>query len=150
MAIAPYIGIKSQSEKFAGAKNTYTVEIVAPNGKALQACTSHDLADNFAKVFDVSFLNEKGEKTYVHQSSFGLSTRSIGALVLVHGDDLGLVIPPFIAPIQVVILPITKKAETDQEVLDFAKIVENKLKEIGIKAIIDKDDTHSLGYKINE
>ena len=150
MAIAPYIGIKSQSEKFAGAKNTYTVEIVAPNGKALQACTSHDLADNFAKVFDVSFLNEKGEKTYVHQSSFGLSTRSIGALVLVHGDDLGLVIPPFIAPIQVVILPITKKTETDQEVLDFAKIIENKLKEIDIKAIIDKDDTHSLGYKINE
>jgi len=150
MAIAPYIGIKSQSEKFAGAKNTYTVEIVCPNGKALQACTSHDLSDHFAKAFDVSFLNEKGEKTFVHQSSFGLSTRSIGALVLVHGDDLGLIMPPFIAPIQVVVLPITKKNDNDQEVLDFARIVENKLKEIGIKVVVDTDDMHSLGYKINE
>ncbi len=150
MAIASYVGVKSQSEKFAGAKNTYTVEVVCPNGKALQACTSHDLSDHFAKAFDVKFLDENGKQTFVHQSSFGLTTRSIGALVLAHGDDLGLIMPPNIAPIQVVILPITKKTDTDQEVLNFSKIIEAKLQEKGIKVVIDKDNTHSLGYKINE
>ena len=150
LAIASYVGVKSQSEKFAGAKNTYTVEVVCPNGKALQACTSHDLSDHFAKAFDVKFLDENGKQTFVHQSSFGLTTRSIGALVLAHGDDLGLIMPPNIAPIQVVILPITKKTDTDQEVLNFSKIIEAKLQEKGIKVVIDKDNTHSLGYKINE
>lgn len=150
MAIATYVGIKSQSEKFAGAKNTYTVETVCPNGKALQACTSHDLADHFAKAFDVKFLDENGKQAFAYQSSFGLSTRSVGALVLVHGDDLGLIMPPKIAPIQVVILPIFKKNETDNDILLFAQNIEKILSEKDISVKIDLDDAHTLGYKINE
>jgi prolyl-tRNA synthetase len=150
MAIAPYVGIKSQSEKFAGAKNTYTVEAVCPNGKALQACTSHDLADHFAKAFDVKFLDENGKQAFAYQSSFGLSTRSIGALVLAHGDDLGLIMPPKIAPIQVVILPIFKKNEADNDILLFAQNIEKILSDNDISVKIDLDDAHTLGYKINE
>jgi len=149
LGISVYIGLKSQSEKFAGAKNTYSVEIITPNGKALQACTSHDLSDNFSKVFDVSFLNEKSEKQYAFQSSFGLSTRSIAGIILTHGDDSGLIIPPNVAPIQVVIIPINKKNQ-DNTIIDFTKMVEKKLKENGIRVFVDNDDIHSLGYKINE
>jgi len=145
-----YVGVKSQSEKFAGAKNTYTIEIVAPNGKALQGCTSHDLSDNFSKVFDIQYLNEKSEKCYVYQNSFGLSTRSIGALILTHGDDLGLVLPPKVAPTQVVILPILKNKEGDTVVIDKANEVANVLKKENIRVLIDSDSNHSLGYRINE
>jgi len=142
--------MKSQSEKFAGAKNTYSVEIVTPNGKALQAGTSHDLADNFSKAFNVNFLDEKGRKQFVFQSSFGLSTRSIAAIVLAHGDDSGLIMPPKVAPIQVVIIPIIKKNEGGNDIFDLAKLMEKQLKEKNIRVVIDKDDIHSLGYKINE
>lgn len=149
LGISVYVGVKSQSEKFAGAKNTYTVEVLCPNGKALQGCTSHDLADNFSKAFDISFLNEKSEKNYAFQSSFGFTTRSIGSLVLVHGDDSGLIIPPMIAPIQVVIIPINKKNQENVGIIDCVNAVEKKLKEIGIRTFVDNDDVHSLGYKIN-
>lgn len=150
LGISVYVGVKSQSEKFAGAKNTYTVEIVCPNGKALQGCTSHDLADNFSKAFDISFLNEKSEKNYAFQCSFGFSTRSIASLVLAHGDDSGLVIPPMIAPIQVVVIPINKKNQENTLVTDCANIVEKKLKESGVRVFVDNDEIHSLGYRINE
>ncbi len=150
LGISVYIGVKSQFEKFAGAKNTYTVEIVCPNGKALQGCTSHDLSDNFSKVFNVSFLDEKGKKQFAFQSSFGFTTRSIGAIVLTHGDDFGLIMPPKIAPIQVVIISITKKNEENVDVIDLSKQIEKQLQEKNIRTLVDKDDVHSLGYKINE
>jgi len=150
LGISVYIGMKSQSEKFAGAKNTYSIEIVMPNGKALQASTSHDLSTNFSRAFDVTFLDEKGQKQYAHQSSFGLSTRSIAALILSHGDDSGLIVSPMIAPIQVVIIPIIKKNQENNLILDLANIIDKKLKLKGIKSWIDIDDAHSLGYKINE
>ncbi len=152
LGISVYIGLKSQSEKFAGAKNTYSIEIVMPNGKALQAGTSHDLSDNFSKAFNVNFLDEKGKKQFAFQSSFGLSTRSIAAIILAHGDDSGLIMPPNVAPIQVVILPIIKKAqnETNRDVVDYANSLNKKLKDKGIRTFIDNDDIHSLGYKINE
>jgi prolyl-tRNA synthetase len=123
-----------------------------PNGKALQAGTSHDLSDNFSKAFNVNFLDEKGKKQFAFQSSFGLSTRSIAAIILAHGDDSGLIMPPNVAPIQVVILPIIKKAqnETNRDVVDYANSLNKKLKDKGIRTFIDNDDIHSLGYKINE
>ena len=150
LGISVYLGLKSQSEKFAGAKNTYSIEIVTPNGKALQAGTSHDLSDNFSKAFGVNFVDEKGEKQNVFQDSFGLSTRSIAALVLAHGDDSGLVIPPRVAPIQVVIIPITKKNQDNNMINDFSNKVEKVLKDKGIRVFVDNNDIHSLGYKINE
>jgi prolyl-tRNA synthetase len=148
-AISPYVGLKSQKEKFAGAKNTYTVELVAPNGKALQLCTSHDLSDNFSKVFDIQYLDENGEKKYVYQNSFGLSTRSIGALILAHGDDSGLILPPKVAPIQVIILPISKE-ESNEDIVRFSENICKELTSVGIRVKLDLDYKHTLGYRINE
>ncbi len=149
-AIAPYVGLKSQSEKFAGAKNTYTIEMVAPNGKALQLGTSHNLSNNFSKVFDIQFLDKNGKKQYVYQNSFGLSTRAIGGLVLTHGDDWGLILPPKIAPLQVIILPIVKNEALDNEIINFSKVIFDKLVSCNIRADIDLDFKHTLGYRIND
>ncbi|MEK7525764.1 MAG: proline--tRNA ligase [Patescibacteria group bacterium] len=150
-AISPYVGLKSGSERFAGAKATYSVELVIPDGKALQAATSHNLSDHFAKVFDIQFLNEKGEKQYPHQTSWGLSTRSIGGLILSHGDDSGLVMPPRVAPHQVVILAIgsaedSERSKIESVIQDYA----TELKKAGIRVVVDLDTTHSMGYRINE
>ncbi len=147
-AIKPIIGIKSESEKFAGGKRTYTVEIVLPNGKALQGATSHNLGQNFAKAFDVKVLNEKNKLVYVYQTSWGLSTRSIGALILVHGDNHGLVLPPKLAPIQVVILPVFSK-KPSKKLIDLVKRLENELKASNIRITTDWDIEKTLGWKRN-
>ena len=148
-AISGYVGLKSQQEKFAGAKNTYTIEMVAPNGKSIQMCTSHDLGDNFAKVFNIQYIDENGEKQYVYQNSFGLSTRSLGCLILAHGDDFGLILPPKVAPIQIVILPIITDND-NKEIIQFSENIYKQLSSIGIKAKLDVDFKHTLGYRINE
>jgi prolyl-tRNA synthetase len=143
------VGLKSQQEKFAGAKNTYTIEMVVPNGKSIQMCTSHDLGDNFAKVFNIQYIDENGEKQYVYQNSFGLSTRSLGCLILAHGDDFGLILPPKVAPIQIVILPIITDND-NKKIIQFSENIYKQLSSIGIKAKLDVDFKHTLGYRINE
>ncbi len=151
LAISPYVGVKSEQEKFAGAKRTYSVELVIPNGKALQAATSHNLGNNFSKVFDISFLNKNGEKSHPFQTSWGLSTRSIGGLILSHGDDAGLIFPPKISPNQVVIVTVPYKDEKKQKRVEkYAKRVRDELKENDIRVVLDNDDKHSLGFKIND
>ncbi|MEK9158273.1 MAG: proline--tRNA ligase [Patescibacteria group bacterium] len=150
-AIAPYVGIKSNSEKFAGAEETYSVEVVIPDGKALQAATSHYLADNFTKVFNVEYSDEKEEKKLAHQTSWGISTRAIGGLILVHGDDSGLVLPPAVAPQQVVIIGIAgKEAELEEKVVSYVSELHKTLKDVGVRAVSDVDFRKTLGYRINE
>ncbi|MEK7589120.1 MAG: proline--tRNA ligase [Patescibacteria group bacterium] len=144
-AISVYAGIKSESEKFAGAKTTYSIEMVIPDGKALQAATSHNLSDNFAKVFDIEFLNEEGKKEHPFQTSWGLSTRSIGGLILSHGDDSGLIVPPRVAPHQVVILIVGG----DATVKDHAMKISHQLRQRGVRIAVDIDSEHSLGFRIN-
>ena len=150
-AIAPYIGRKSESEKFAGAEETYTIEIVVPDGKALQAATSHYLGEHFTKVFNVEYLNEAGEKQLAHQTSWGLSTRAIGGLVFVHGDDSGLVLPPNVAPQQVVILGIGgKNPEMDEKVATYVGHLHKTLKDAGVRVVSDLDYRKTMGFRINE
>ncbi len=150
-AISVYAGIKSDQEKFAGAKTTYSIELVIPNGKALQAATSHNLSDNFAKVFNITFLDNQEKKRHPFQTSWGLSTRSIGGLVLVHGDDSGLIIPPKIADPQIVIIALSDKQEKQVKIIQaYAAKIHQNLEEQGFKVILDLDFRHSLGYRINE
>lgn len=145
-AIPGYIGKKSESEKFAGADTTLTFESLMPEGKALQSCTSHDLGKNFSKTFNISFLNSEGVTEYVWQTSWGLSTRSIGGLIMMHGDDAGLVLPPRLAPIQVIILPVN----TEEEILTSCNKVVKILETSGVRVKIDSLDNESLGSKINK
>lgn len=145
-AMPGYVGKKSESEKFAGADTTLTFESLMPEGKALQSCTSHDLGQNFSKSFDISFLNSEGKSENVWQTSWGLSTRSIGGLIMMHGDDAGLVLPPRLAPIQVIILPI--KAEG--KILASCEELEKVLKDNGIRVKIDNSDNETLGFRINK
>ena len=141
LAIPGIPGKKSESEKFAGADYTMCVESMMQDGKALQAATSHLLGQNFAKAFDIKFLNEDGEKKYVWQTSWGLSTRIIGALIMEHSDDKGLVLPPKIAPIQIIVIPIWgENSEEKKKVLDKADDIAQELKDAGIRAEIDKRD----------
>lgn len=150
-AISPYIGIKSEQEKFAGAKTTYSVELVIPNGKSLQAATSHNLGDNFSKAFNISFLNNKEKKCHPWQTSWGLSTRSIGGLVLIHGDDSGLVLPPKVADPQVVILVVPDKQKHDlKKIQKYAEEVYKELIKQGLRVTLDDDFNYSLGYRIND
>jgi prolyl-tRNA synthetase len=150
-AISVYAGVKSQSETFAGAKRTYSVELVMPDGKALQGGTSHNLADHFAKVFDIEFSDEKGEKRRPFQTSWGLSTRSLGGIILSHGDDAGLVLPPRLAPVQVVVLAIGGNNEAKAaEVERYARGVAKKLTDAGLRVTVDANAKQSLGYRINE
>lgn len=144
-AIPTMVGTKSPAERFAGAKNTYTVELLMPDGRALQGATSHNLTDNFAKPFKVQFQDEKGETRFVHQTSWGLSWRSLGALTLVHGDDNGLVLPPEVAPTQVVIIPVITK--DDKGVLGYAQRIASGLG--GLRVEIDDSD-NTAGWKFNE
>ncbi len=148
LAIPVIKGRKSESEKFAGADLTTTVEAMMPDGKALQAGTSHDLGQNFSKkdAFNISFQNEEGKPDYVWQTSYGLSTRTIGALIMVHGDDDGLVLPPKIAPYQVAIVPTEDKGE----VIKTASKLLGDLKKSGIRAKIIFDSEHTLGFRLNE
>ncbi len=150
-AIAPYVGFKSSSEKFAGADVTYSIEIVVPDGKALQAATSHYLGENFTKAFGVQYLDESGNKLFAHQTSWGLSTRAIGGLIFSHGDDSGLVLPPQIAPQQVVLIGIGGKEEKDQrEISDYVAELNNVLKTHGIRSVPDADFRKTLGFRIND
>ena len=150
-AIAPYVGLKSQSEKFAGADDTYTIELVMPDGKALQSATSHYLGENFTKVFGVEYLDETGNKKLAHQTSWGLSTRAIGGLILVHGDDSGLVLPPAVAPQQVVIIGIAGKGpETEEKVATYVGHIHKILKDVGIRVVSDVDFRKTLGFRIND
>lgn len=138
-------GYKTEKEKFAGADFTTTIEALMADGKALQSGTSHLLGQNFAKSFDIKYQTAQGELEYVWQTSWGLSTRIIGALILTHGDDYGLVLPPNIAPVKVIVVPIYK-AETETAVKAYTEQVETQLKELGIDYEIDWRD-YSPGFK---
>lgn len=144
-----YAGKKSESEKFPGADTTYTYEILMPNGKIVQGCTSHNLGQNFAKVFNVKYQDQTGKKQLVHQTSWGLSSRSIGAMILVHGDDNGLVLPPLIAPIQAVIIPILTKSADTEAINNLAKAAYEILEGYNIRVKLDDGD-QSPGWKFNQ
>lgn len=146
LAIYCVSGKKSNAEKFAGANYTLCVEALMKDGKALQMGTSHQLGQGFAKSFNINFLNEKGEKKYVWQTSWGVTTRMIGAVVMVHGDDKGLILPPKIAKYQIVIIPIA----SNPKVKSFISKIEKTLKNKGIKFFIDDKEQQSPGWKFNE
>ena len=150
MGIPVIQGIKSESERFAGAIETYCIEALMQDGKALQAGTAHFLGQNFAKAFDVKFANKEGVLDYVWATSWGVSTRLMGALIMTHSDDKGLVLPPNLAPLQVVIVPIYKGDEQKNEVLNHAKKLYEDLNAAGIRVKLDDRDTHTPGYKFND
>ena len=147
MAMPVIKGFKSENERFAGADDTFTTEALMQGGKALQAGTSHFLGQNFAKAFNVTFSNDKNENEYVWATSWGVSTRLIGGLIMTHSDDEGLVLPPKLAPFQVVIVPIPKP---DPELLEKAKNISEALKALGISVKIDTDETKRPGFKFAE
>ncbi|MGH7246004.1 MAG: proline--tRNA ligase [Candidatus Levyibacteriota bacterium] len=151
-AIPVLTGTKSQTEKFAGAKTTYAVEALMPDGKALQACTSHNLGQNFSKAFNIEFQNKEGKNDFVWQTSWGFSTRSLGGLFLTHGDDSGLVMSPKIAPVKVVIVPVLGKE--DDKVLTLCKTLKEQIKSVssdfsGSVEIWDNENK-TFGWKLNE
>ncbi len=150
MAIPVIKGVKTESERFAGAVETYTIEALMQDGKALQAGTSHFLGQNFAKAFDVKFATKEGTQDHVWATSWGVSTRLMGALIMTHSDDHGLVLPPNLAPIQVVIVPIYKDSDQLKEVSKAANTLAKKLANEGIKVKYDDRDTHTPGFKFNE
>ncbi len=150
MAIPVIKGIKSASERFAGADETYCIEALMQDGKALQAGTSHFLGQNFAKAFDVKFTNREGKMEYAWATSWGTSTRLMGALIMTHSDDLGLVLPPTLAPIQVVIVPIFKGEEQLLEISGVANQIVDKLKAKGISVKFDNDTQNKPGWKFAE
>ena len=146
LAIPVLRGLKSESEKFAGAVNTYTVEAMMHDGKALQAGTTHYLGDGFAKAFNIQFTDKDNALRYVHQTSWGVSSRSIGGLIMVHGDDDGLVLPPAVAPYQVVVIPV---AQHKEGVLPAAQDLASRLKEAGYRVLLDDSD-RMPGWKFSE
>ena len=150
MAIPVIRGIKTPSERFAGADETYCIEALMQDGKALQAGTSHFLGQNFGKAFDVKFTNKEGKIEHAWGTSWGTSTRLIGALIMTHSDDLGLVLPPSLAPIQVVIVPIFKGDEQLQQVNEVAFEIQRKLKEKGISVKYDNRTENKPGWKFAE
>lgn len=150
MAIPVLKGVKTEGERFAGAEETYCIEAMMQDGKALQAGTSHFLAQNFAKAFDVQYLNKENKLEYVWASSWGVSTRLIGALIMSHSDDNGLVLPPALAPIQVVIVPIFKKTEQKEALMEYIDGIYYELKKAGISVKLDDSENYSPGYKFAE
>ena len=150
MAIPVIRGIKTPSERFAGADETYCIEALMQDGKALQAGTSHFLGQNFGKAFDVKFTNKEGKIEHAWGTSWGTSTRLIGALIMTHSDDLGLVLPPSLAPIQVVIVPIFKGDEQLRQVNEVAFEIQRKLKEKGISVKYDNRTENKPGWKFAE
>ena len=147
MAVPVVCGVKSETERFAGALDTYTIEAMMQDGKALQSGTSHFLGQNFAKSFDVTFLNKENKAEYVWATSWGVSTRLIGALIMTHSDDNGLVLPPKLAPIQVVIIPIGKAGEQMQAIADKLQPVVEQLRKAGITVKYDDADNKRPGFK---
>jgi prolyl-tRNA synthetase len=150
MAIPVVKGIKTESERFAGAVETYCIEALMQDGKALQAGTSHFLGQNFAKAFDVKFANAEGTQEFVWGTSWGVSTRLMGALVMTHSDDNGLVLPPNLAPIQVVIVPIYKSDEQLEAISTEVQNVVDALKKLNISVKFDNRTTQKPGFKFNE
>ncbi|MDY3547552.1 proline--tRNA ligase [Riemerella anatipestifer] len=150
MAVPVVRGIKSPSERFAGAEETYCIEALMQDGKALQAGTSHFLGQNFAEAFDVKFTNKEGKIEYAWATSWGVSTRLMGALIMSHSDDNGLVLPPSLAPIQVVIVPIFKGEEQLKQIDEVAYELQSKLKALGISVKYDNRDTQKPGWKFAE
>ncbi len=150
LAIPVLKGKKSEREKFPGALYTTCLEAIMPDGKALQMATSHHLGQNFSKVFKIKFLDKEEKEQYAWQTSWGFSTRLIGALVMVHGDDKGLVLPPKIAPIQVVIVPIPYKDVDTEQILAKAKEIYEKLHKNGIQVVLDDRTEYTPGWKFND
>ncbi len=150
LAIPVLVGVKTENEKFAGALYTTTLEAMMQDGKALQMGTSHNLGQNFAKVFDIKFIGEDEKEHYAWQTSWGISTRLIGAVVMVHGDDKGLVLPPRIAPVQVVIVPIPYKDVDSSSILAKGRELLEKFKDIGIAAVLDDRVEYTPGWKFND
>ena len=150
MAIPVIKGLKTENERFAGAEETYCIEALMQDGKALQAGTSHFLGQNFAKAFDVTFADKNGKQNHVWATSWGVSTRLMGALIMTHSDDQGLVLPPKLAPIQVVIVPIYKNPEQLDQITSYAKQLISELVGIGISVKFDDDDNKKPGWKFAE
>ena len=150
MAIPVIKGVKSESERFAGAEETYCIEALMQDGKALQAGTSHFLGQNFAKAFDVKYATREGGLEHVWASSWGVSTRLMGALIMTHSDDSGLVLPPNLAPIQVVIVPIYKGEEQLAEIAKVAHEIKEQLQELGVSVKFDDRDNVKPGFKFND
>lgn len=149
LAVPVLTGKKTENEKFAGALRTYCIEALMSDGKALQAGTSHNLGTHFSKVFDITFLDSDGELKHVWQTSWGVSTRLIGAIIMVHGDDRGLVFPPKVAPTQVILVPIAPK-KVREEVLPKVAAIYQSLKESGLRIEMDDREEYSPGWKFNE
>ncbi|MFP8490240.1 proline--tRNA ligase [Gracilimonas sp. Q87] len=150
MAMPVLKGVKTESERFAGAVDTYCIEALMQDGKALQAGTSHFLGQNFAKAFDVKFQDKDGEHKLVWATSWGVSTRLIGGLIMTHSDDQGLVLPPKLAPTQVVVVPIYRSDEQRESVLQYADAIYDELKELGVRIKVDDRDNYNPGYKFAE
>ncbi len=150
LAIPVIKGAKTENERFAGALETNTIEAMMQDGKALQAGTSHFLGQNFAKAFDVKFLNQKGELEYVWATSWGVSTRLIGAIIMTHSDNNGLVLPPAISPLHVVIVPIYKSVDEKFEIMNYCNNIFNEIKQHNITVKFDDRDTHKPGWKFAE
>ena len=150
LAIPVITGVKTASERFAGAIDTYCIEAMMQDGKALQAGTSHFLGQNFAKAFDVKFANKEGALDYVWATSWGVSTRLIGALIMAHSDDNGLVLPPKVAPVQVVIIPIFKGEEELQTMKAHCDVIKNNLQKLGVSVKVDDRDNLRSGFKFAE
>lgn len=148
-AIPVLKGRKSEAEKFAGADYTLSTEIWLPNNKAIQGATSHGLGQNFAKAFNITFTNEQGKEQHAWQNSWGISTRSIGAMIIMHSDDKGLVLPPKVAPVQVVIVPIIFDDSKDA-VLEAANQIKTELEQKDIRVVIDAREQYSPGWKFNQ
>lgn len=150
MAMPVIKGVKTESERFAGAVDTYTIEAMMQDGKALQAGTSHFLGQNFGKAFDVTFIDKEGKTDYAWATSWGVSTRLIGALIMSHSDNNGLVLPPHLAPIQVVIIPIYRSAEQLAQISEKVDRIIAGLKALGISVKYDDRDTKKPGWKFAE
>ncbi len=149
-AIPVIPGRKSDSEKFAGADITYAIEAMMGDGKALQAGTSHNLGQNFAKAFEIRYLDKNGQLQFCWTTSWGLSTRFIGAIIMVHGDDQGLIMPPRLAPFQVVLVPIFKSDEEKAPVMEAARKIRSELVAADIRVKMDEREGFSPGFKFND
>ena len=150
LAIPVLVGTKSDSEKFAGALYTTALESIMPDGKALQMGTSHNLGQHFAKVFDIKYIGEDKTDHYVWQTSWGITTRLIGAMIMVHGDDKGLIMPPKVAPTQIVIVPILFKSAEAEAINAKAKEISESLKAKGFSVILDDRGEYTPGWKFNQ
>jgi prolyl-tRNA synthetase len=150
MAMPVIRGVKTANERFAGAEDTYCIEALMQDGKALQAGTSHFLGQNFAKAFDVKFLSKENKQEYVWATSWGVSTRLIGALVMAHSDDDGLIMPPRIAPLQVVLVPIYKGEEQKEQINAKVKELMQQLKALGVRVKYDDNENARPGWKFAE